>query len=353
MSIVPVLTTATVTNTGANSATCGGNITSNGGAVITARGICWSKNQNPTISDTHTGDGTGIGSFTSQMSGLEPGATYYIRAYATNDIGTAYGNSVTLSIAASLPVLTTTAATGITFNSASSGGNITDDGGGAIIVRGVCWSMVPNPTIVDPHSTDGTGKGSFISQITGLNPASTYYARAYATNSAGTAYGGQVSFPTPATVTFFNHNRRNRSDPLHGNLRGNISSDGGALVSARGICWSQSLNPSLSDSYTTEGTGSGIFTSQISGLSPGTKYYFRSYATNIIGTSYGENQSATTPPVLPIVITGAMSDILARTASCGGEVTYDGGAPVTARGVCWSTTLTRQLICIRLLMAQE
>jgi uncharacterized protein (TIGR02145 family) len=98
---------------------------------------------------------------------------------------------------ANLPTLTTTAASAITTTSASSGGNISSDGGGSITARGVVWSTSQNPTIaLSTKTSDGTGSGSFSSSLTGLSPNTFYYVRAYATNSAGTAYGSQVSFTT-------------------------------------------------------------------------------------------------------------------------------------------------------------
>ena len=100
-----------------------------------------------------------------------------------------------------LPTLVSVQASAITDVSAISGGNISSDGGTTITARGVCWSTLPNPTVVNSKTTDGTGTGSFTSTITGLKVDSTYYVRAYATNSAGTAYGNQVSFTTSRTVT--------------------------------------------------------------------------------------------------------------------------------------------------------
>lgn len=92
-----------------------------------------------------------------------------------------------------IPVLTTTAVSNITLTTANCGGNITSDGGAAITARGVCWSTCETPTIADSKTTDGTGTGSFTSNITGLTAYTTYYARAYATNSAGTGYGSSLS----------------------------------------------------------------------------------------------------------------------------------------------------------------
>jgi hypothetical protein len=97
-----------------------------------------------------------------------------------------------------LPVLSTTNATDITQSTAFVSGNITDDGGSAVIERGMCWSTNQNPTIANDKTSDGTGTGIFMSTITGLNPNTTYYARAYATNTNGTSYGNQISFTTTA-----------------------------------------------------------------------------------------------------------------------------------------------------------
>lgn len=196
---LPVLTTANAGNITLTTAISGGNITADGGADITARGVVWNTSSNPTISlTTKTTDGTGIGSFTSNVINLTLNTTYYVRAYATNSVGTAYGNEVTFTTSAiQLPVLTTSAISNITQNTASSGGNITSDGGGAITSRGVVWSTTQNPTIeLSTKTTDGSGNGTFNSNITNLTPNTQYYVRAYATNSAGTGYGNELLFTT-------------------------------------------------------------------------------------------------------------------------------------------------------------
>jgi uncharacterized protein (TIGR02145 family) len=109
-----------------------------------------------------------------------------------------------------LPVLTTSAITGIASTSAIGGGTVTSDGGAAITARGVCWSTTPNPTVANNKTTDGTGSGSFASTLQGLSPSTPYNVRAYATNSAGTAYGNTMTFTTqpatPGTVTDFDGN---------------------------------------------------------------------------------------------------------------------------------------------------
>src|SRR5690554_3287163 len=198
---IPVLSTSAVTDINEDTAISGGNITSDGGATVTARGVCWSTEQIPTISDNKTTDGTGAGTFVSNISGLEPNTTYYVRAYATNGAGTGYGSAMlfTTTREVVLPVLSTTEVTEITQTTATVKGNISDDGGATVTARGVCWSTNQNPTISDNKTEDGNGVGTFVSKISGLTADATYYARAYATNSKGTAYGNTISFTTSFT----------------------------------------------------------------------------------------------------------------------------------------------------------
>lgn len=202
LSVVPKLTTAVITAITGTTATGGGNITDNGGEVVTARGICWSTKPAPTTADSKTTDDKGNGVFASNMTNLLGKTTYYVRAYATNSIGTAYGNEVSFTTLVAVPTLTTTAVTGVTAAGAVTGGNITFDGGGAVTARGVCYSTSANPVITDKITSNGTGSGAYASTITGLNVATLYHVRAYATNSAGTAYGPDVTFMTYPTVLY-------------------------------------------------------------------------------------------------------------------------------------------------------
>ncbi|MCD4829814.1 MAG: choice-of-anchor D domain-containing protein [Candidatus Cloacimonetes bacterium] len=548
----PVVTTATITGIGSTSADGGGEVTSGGGLPVSARGVCWSETSLPTLADDHTTDGTGAGVFTSTLTPLLPQTTYYARAYATNSVGASYGSQVqfttsvpSISVAPEtlpdfgevvvgqvsgvesytvsgsnltgnvtidaptgfelaltptgrndsrlerifssqlvltptggalpattiyvrfapsvsgpasgdishtspdattkyvavsgtgivLPTVSTDAVTGIGPESATGGGNVTADGYSDVSARGVCWSETSLPTLADDHTTDGTGAGVFTSAITGLDPNHLYYARSYATNGAGTTYGNQVSFTTatpsivlsgslsdfgevivgqvsgvqsysvsgsnlvdnvtilapagfdvsltgisawvnelslpptgttlptrtiyarfsPASAGDYDYQISHSSTsattrympvsgtgivlatvstdavtgigPESATGGGNVTADGYSDVSARGVCWSETSLPTLADDHTTDGTGTGVFTSAITGLDPSQLYYVRSYATNGAGTTYGNQVSFTTSagsldPPQNIIITMAGSQVTLEWDEVTGAVSY-------------------------------
>lgn len=196
----PNLTTslpAVITSTTANS---GGFVDSDGGAPISARGVVWSTTQQPTVAlATKTLDGTGVGSFSSNLTNLLPSTTYYVRAYATNIVGTRYGEErqLTTLAPATLPTVMSLNISGIGTTMATASSKITNDGGATVTARGVVWDTLPQPTISLPTKTmDGADTGTFSSNLTGLLPGTLYYVRSYATNTVGTAYGAEQQFST-------------------------------------------------------------------------------------------------------------------------------------------------------------
>ena len=191
----PIVTTISTSYITGISAKSGGNVSSAGSSSVTARGVCWSTSPTPTTANSHTTDGTGIGSFTSDITGLVYTTTYYVRAYATNSYGTSYGNE--LSFTTLTPPTVTTSAVTEYGTTADSGGNVTSMGSSTVTARGVCWATWTDPNISNsPHTIDGSGSGVYSSTATGLSYNTLYYLRAYATSSVGTSYGSQVSFTT-------------------------------------------------------------------------------------------------------------------------------------------------------------
>lgn len=286
----PLLTTAEVTNITETTADSGGNVTQDNGRPVTERGVCWSVLPYPTISDAHTVDGSGTGSFISHLTGLTKGAVlYHVRAYATSSAGNDYGQEVTFRTGGTPPIVTTEV-TNITETTANSGGIIALDYGWPVTERGVCWSVLPNPTIADPHTSDGSGTGSFISHLTGLRTCGVlYHVRAYAISSNGADYGEEVTFRTlymPTVTTATATNITETTADSGGTATDNC---GGLPATARGVCWSTSVSPTIADSHTNDGSGDGTFVSHLTGLSPSTLYHVRAYATNSGGTAYGSD----------------------------------------------------------------
>jgi uncharacterized protein (TIGR02145 family) len=303
---IPTLTTLSFSFVSSTSFRSGGNISSDGGAPVTIRGFCWSTSQNPTIASNKTIDGSGTGSYVSLVSGLIPGLTYYAKAYASNSVGTGYGSQITVATSANaqLPSVTTKVVISITKSSAISGGNISASGSSAVNERGVCWSSSSNPTFANNKTSDGTGIGEFTSSLTSLTANTTYFVRAYATNNSGIVYGNQVSFTTSATVQLPTISTSSATSIMTSSATsgGNIASDGGGTISSRGVCWSTTQSPTITNSKTIDGNSTGSFTSFITGLSPNTLYYVRAYATNNVGTVYGSQISFVTKQASSVTV---------------------------------------------------
>lgn len=329
------MTTTNASNVGASSATVGGNITDDGGRPVLERGICYGTSQSPDINGEHTQDGSGTGTFSHNITGLNSSTTYYARAYATNRNGTYYAsNIVSFTTTDGLPTVTTTAISDITATTAKSGGNVTNNGGYNVTARGVCWNTMGGPDLNDQHTTNGSGNGTFTSNMTGLTAGTTYYVRAYATNSQGTSYGSEKTFTTNNGLPQVTTGAVSNITATTAVCSGNVTSDGGIAVTAKGFCWSTAQYPNVSGSHSNEGGGIGPFNGSLTNLQIGTTYYVRAYATNSTGTVYGEQVSFTTGSGLPTVTTTDVS-VSGGSVVSGGNVTSDGGYPVTARGICY------------------
>ena len=426
----------TVTNTTITIVTCGGDVIDDGGAPVLKRGVCWSTLPNPTIDDLHTFDGNGLGSFSSNMIALDAGTTYYVRAYATNEEGTGYGNEVILTmlptdsvpIAAPCPgTPTVTDIEGNVYNTVligaqcwmrdnlrvtyfSNGTSIAHNGyfdyssssipfvnrgylynwntamhgaspsnANPSGVQGVCpigwhlpsyaeWAQLKDYLenqslfICGDHSFSAakalastTGWNYFSGLCSVGNSPSTNNATGFSAVPGGWWKGAYVDhFDDQGWDAFFCSTTkyygsvwgcqlacyrddvifydgcdvsdglsvRCLRDSLGGgghtvflptvttdsvsNVTGNsatcggvVTTDGGATIVGRGVCWGTSENPTIAGNHTSDSTGLGPFTSDITGLNAGTTYYVRAYVTNSIGTTYGMTMAFTTAPLTP------------------------------------------------------
>jgi hypothetical protein len=336
---LPTVETALVTDVRYVEAVVDGNVTDDGGEIVLVRGVVLATHAGPTLRDTLYLSGTGAGPFATLCDGLDPATTYFVRAFATNALGTSYGEERSFTTRAlTVPTVTTLDASNVTHSTAIAGGNVTDDGGTPILGRGICWSLAPDPGGADACAPEGEGAGSFIALATGLSADTTYHVRAYAVNAQGTSFGEDLTFTTGvlplAVVTTAAPTAVSYTTATGG---GTVVSDNGSPVTTRGICWATTPAPTTAGTCTAEAGGVGTFTASMTGLAAGTTYHLRAYALNGGGTSYGNEVSLTTlTPAVPSITTKAVSGISSYFAGSGGVIATDGGSPITAKGVCWS-----------------
>lgn len=195
----PTITTQAVSDILQATAVANGTITYTNGDNATIRGFQYGLTATPTW-DAHEHGSFGAVAFSLPITGLDSNTKYYIRAYATNGVGTSYGDwvSFTTLSAITIPVVSTPAVSDILMITATGNGNITDTGGENATKRGICYNLTGSPTVADSkvEETGSFETGAFTGAITGLTLGTKYYVKAYAYNSAGYGYGEEVNFTT-------------------------------------------------------------------------------------------------------------------------------------------------------------
>ena len=282
------MSTTSPTNITATEASSGGNITSDGNAGITSRGVCWGVNGNPTTSDSKTNDGDGMGQFVSNLSGLNAGLTYHLRAYATNSVGTAYGDEITFLTLGKVPEAITQPATNITTSGATLNGTVNahDLTTDVSFEYGLTTNYGQTINAAQSQVT-GNSITNVSANISILTPGTTYHYRVKSVNSLGTTNGNDLTLTTVPVIPTLTTTPVTNRTTITAMTGGNITSDGGAAVTSRGVCWATTQNPTISNNKIIDGTGTGSFTSNMTGLQPETTYYVRAFATNSVGTAYG------------------------------------------------------------------
>ncbi len=237
---------------------------------------------------------------------------------------------------AELPTLTTTEVSNIKIQSASLGGDVTNDGGAKIDLRGVCWGTANNPTISDSKKYYHKGTGGFTCLVTGLTPNTYYHVRAFAMNRVGIAYGNEVHFTalplvepkvTTISVSFIRYTMAKAN--------GNIESNDETLLLEKGFCLSTTENPTINDKVVQSKSGAGIYYCWLEGLKPGTIYHVRAYAVTLVGIIYGTDVCFNTC-YLP-TLTTAIKEYAQTCAMVEGKIIWSGDSlgEISDWGICY------------------
>ena len=344
---VPTVETGTASNIQVSQATVSGNILKVGNdAGIIQYGHVWHTSAKPTTANNKTDHGktSTTGPFSSTLTGLQPHTTYHVRAYATNSIGTAYGDDITFTTAYDVVSMTTISVTNITHSQATTGGSISNKGGHTIKERGICWSTSANPTTSDSKQASTETADRYSVRINGLTEQTSYHVRAYVVTENGeTYYGNDVTFRTTHEIKLPQSAKTTVSSITTNSatFRSSITSDGDGNISDCGFVYAKTSAPTVSNA-TKVSCGkiqSGSFSKNITGLSDNTTYYVRSYVTNEAGTNYGEEVNfATLEIVKPSVGDVTIGRVTYKSVSLTAKVTSLGNGTLTDAGFVYSTS---------------
>jgi hypothetical protein len=296
---LPSVITLPVTDISFSGAILNGEITSDGDLPILEKGFCWDTIANPDTSKYKIKLlALTVGKYLTFVNHLLSDKMYHVKAFVVTEAGIVYGNEETF-VTLVPPLINTTPVSLVTETSAIAGGNVISEGSTPVRSRGVCWGTSPVfipgvDQLIDP----GIGTGSFNLNITGLNPNTSYYVRAFAQVSFGTVYGEILTFktlPAPSITT----TRILSITPFSATSGGTITSNGGGAILQRGVCWNIKTLPTINNFKTIDGAGTGSYKSYLSKLDALTGYYVRAYAVTAGGTFYGDEQSFETEPGMP------------------------------------------------------
>ena len=409
---LPQVNTTSVTNVTPSSALVTGEVISEGGDQNTTRGFCYSTASNPTLSNDTTMNGTGTGVYSNTLQNLTPSTTYYVRAYATNSVGTSYGSelSFTTQLPAPQPcpgIPTVTDIDGNIYNTVQIGNQcwtqsnlkvskyrngdsityVTDNllwsqnvgfgscchydnhlyfdtigvgrlynGYAVLDIRGLCptgwhipvdadWTTLenavggssvagialkssstniglggwpPNPLVINSNTSGFTalsagfrdvfggfvdfGRGGGWWSASRIDSLSLWSRRPDCCSNnwlrmPGNQIGGFSVRCLKNTIPQVNTTSVTNVTPSSAFVTGEVISEGGDQNIVRGFCYSTTSNPTISNDTTMNGTGTGVYSKTLQNLTPLTTYYVRAYATNSLGTSYGNEVTFTTDSI--------------------------------------------------------
>ena len=318
------------------SATIRTGVAYSGDHIITKRGVVYGTMSGPPDqSFPNQQCGTTVGYIDVPISGLQANTHYNVWAYAyTAEDGYIYGEQVSFTtLSPNPPTLGAFTVTNIVYNNADGNSSIADDGGASVVDYGVVWNTAPAPTFSDNHYAGAGTYASFTVNMFPLTFATTYYARAYARNIAGTAYSNEVSFTTPPILPIVAIDEIYSITSNYAQGLGHIENTGGAAITAEGFMIGSNpsyINTNIPAILTTP------FNANLGPLAASTTYYVKAYATNSVGTSYSGVINFTTlapsPPTVCAINYGTPTTT-SRTIKTG--VAYTGSESICDSGVVW------------------
>lgn len=315
-------------------------VTHAGGVPVERYGVCWGTTSNPVIESGDTSVcGSGTGEFTAIAKNLKPNTLYYIRPYATNSVGTSYGDEFQKNTTKGLGVMRTFVIDSlIRAESAVVGGNILDPGEGEILERGVYLTQ-KGTKITDtiPFTMEAD---SFYQRVTGLERLASYEVEAYLVNTFGTITGGVLSFTTTDGMPLVAEPDTVDISFTSATFSSKLLESGDSLITALGFCYGTEPNPTLENDFVTaELQADSTFSASLPDIVQQTRYYVRAFATNSYGTFYSDGSGATfvLKDQKPTVETEEPQVGIGGNVAFSGTILAEGMSPVTEAGFLWST----------------
>lgn len=359
--IKPTVSTNSVSGITGSSVNTGGNVTNQGGSVVSERGVCWHTSSSPLITHNKKKEGAGTGYFSLTITNLQSNTTYYLRAYAINNSGVSYGATRTFKTTqiqgSEKELIETSGASLITESSVTCSGKIQSQPKDKLIEKGICWHTSSNPTISHNKKTSNSSTNLFAVSISGLKPSTTYYYRAYITTQTGTQYGNQLSFTTkssnetaekgiPSVNLSFPTNITSNSALFNVSVSGsNIPAQ-----SLRGVCYSLSPNPTFQNNKVLGSSNSTTFQLSLTQLSENQMYYacaFIEYQGNYMYSNpvkFNTSKEGSEQPVFndgiqtPVMGSTQVSEISSTTAKAHSKIVDNGGSTILEKGFCYDKT---------------
>lgn len=339
-SSAPSVITVGATEITSTGALLSGSIASDNGSAVTEKGFVWILGEGTPTTESHKLKADGQeNDFSALLDNLEQNQKYSFRAYAVNAKGTSYGDIMMFSTSAGLPSISSIDVSDITATSATFASTVIGHGGSVVSEVGFYYSTSPE---VDPEASEKVSqpyaKDAFSLSVNGLLIYKKYYVRAFATNSAGTAFSAVVNFTTLSSVPVVNTIAASGITPSSVELNAEVVTDNGSSITERGFMWMKGsgIPTEASDKLKVSGT-TGAFSTVLRTLEPNQLYSYRAYAVNSNGVSYGETLEVSTIPDQMELTTGQATEVTPESASISGSISYYGGNEITECGVCWST----------------